>query len=364
MRVHQLLAALSYGDAIGNEALAIQRHLRAAGHESEIFAELVHPRVAHLARPLWEYTRVSSPETVCIFHFSIGSAAGRLIHRAPDRLVVVYHNITPARFFLGFHPHLAGLCHHGRRELAAFAERTELALGDSELNRSELEQAGFARTGVLPIVLELSLYERPPAPVVRRLYDDGRVNVLFVGRIIPNKKIDDLVRAFAAFQRWVQPRSRLLLVGDHRGFERYLGRLQELVRELRVDEVVFTGQVDDEELYAYYRLADVFLCLSEHEGFCVPLQEAMHFGLPVVAYEAGAVRETLRGGGLLLQDKSPELVAEILDRVTHGGELRRAVLASQAKAIAAIRATDFGALLRERLAPVLEPAGDGGRSLR
>ncbi len=354
--IHQLLAALSYGDAIGTEALAIQRHLRAAGRRSEIFAELSHPRVAHLARPLHEYREVSSPETVCLFHFSIGSAAGRLIHGAPDRLVVIYHNITPARFFLGFHPHLAGLCHHGRRELAAFAPRTELALGDSEFNRRELEEAGFARTAVLPIVLDLPLYERPPSPVVRRLYDDGRTNILFVGRIIPNKKIEDLIRVFAVFQRWLQPRSRLLLVGDHRGFERYYDRLQELVRELRLDEVVFSGQVDDEELYAYYRVADVFLCLSEHEGFCVPLQEAMHFALPVVAYETGAVRETLRGGGLLLQDKQPELVAEILDRLTHGGELRRAVLASQARAIAEIRATDFGALLRQRLQPVLEAA--------
>ena len=362
MRVHQLLAALSYGDAIGNEALAIQRQLRAAGHESDIFAELVHPRVAHLARPLWEYREVSSPDTVCIFHFSIGSAAGRLIHGAPDRLVVVYHNITPAHFFLGFHPHLAGLCHHGRRELRAFAPRTELALGDSEYNRRELEEAGFARTGVLPIVLDLSLYERPPSPVVRRLYDDGRTNVLFVGRVIPNKKIDDLVRTFAVFQKWVQPRSRLLLVGDYRGFDRYFDRLNELVRELRADEVVFTGQVDDEELYACYRAADAFLCLSEHEGFCVPLQEAMHFGLPVIAYETGAVRETLHGGGLLLQDKSPELVAELLDRVTHGSDLRRAVLASQARAIARIRATDFGALLRERLRPVLEAPGAGSRS--
>jgi glycosyltransferase involved in cell wall biosynthesis len=352
--VHQLLAALSYGDAIGNEALAIQRQLRAAGYESDIFAELVHPRVAHLARPLWEYREVSSPETVCLYHFSIGSAAGRLIHGAPDRLAVIYHNITPARFFLGFHPHLAGLCYHGRRELAAFAVRAELGLGDSELNRRELAEAGFARTAVLPIVLDLSLYDRPPARVVRRLYEDGRANVLFVGRIIPNKRIDDLIRCFAAFQRWVQPRSRLLLVGDTRGFERYFDRLQELVRELRVDEVVFTGQLDDAELYACYRVADVFLCLSEHEGFCVPLQEAMHFGVPVVAYEAGAVRETLHGGGLLLQDKSPRLVAELLDRLTHGGELRRAVMAAQARAIGEIRAIDFGALLRDRLRPVLE----------
>ncbi|HET7747679.1 MAG TPA: glycosyltransferase family 4 protein [Vicinamibacteria bacterium] len=352
-RVHQLLAALSYGDAISNEALAIQRHLREAGFESDIFAEGVHPRMAHLARPLREYREVSAPDTVCLFHFSIGSAAGRLIHEAPDRLVVVYHNITPGEWFLGFHPHLAGLCYHGRRELSAFAARTELALGDSEYNRRELEAAGYARTGVLPIVLDLDAYRSAPSPVTRRLFGDDRVNVLFVGRVIPNKRIDDLVRTFALYQRGFEPRSRLVLAGDHRGHERYFDRLQELVRELRVEEVVFTGHVDHDDLLACYASADVFLCLSEHEGFCVPLQEAMLFEVPVIAYDAGAVAETLRGGGILLRDKPLAGTAALLDRVVRDGALRRAVLASQERAIATVRRTDFGALLRERLAPVL-----------
>ena len=328
--------------------------LRSAGHESDIFAELVHPRVAHLARPLHQSPPVSGPDSVCIFHFSIGSAAGRLIHHAPDRLVVVYHNITPAHFFLGFHPHLAGLCHHGRRELAAFAPRTELALGDSEFNRQELEQAGFRRTGVLPIALDLSLYERAPSPLVRRLYDDGRTNVLFVGRIIPNR-------------RYRRPGAQLRLLPEAREAEeppaagRRLPGLRALLRPAAgAGARAARGRgrvhrpVDDDELYAYYRLADVFLCLSEHEGFGVPLVEAMLFGLPVVAYDAGAVRETLRGGGLLLNDKSRSCVAEVLDQVTHGGNLRRAVVASQQRAAAAIRATDFGALVLDRLRPVLD----------
>jgi glycosyltransferase involved in cell wall biosynthesis len=347
------VAALSYGDAIGNEALAIQGHLRGAGFESDIFAERVHPRMAHLARPLWEYGDVSSPETVCLFHFSIGSAAGRLIYHAPDRLVSVYHNITPADWFLGFHPHLAGLCHHGRRELAAFASRTELGLADSEFNRRELEAAGYRRTAVLPIVLDLDDYRRPASPLARRLYDDGRVNVLFVGRIIPNKRIEDLIGVFALYQRHVEPRSRLLLVGDYRGHDRYYGRLQERVRRLGADEVVFTGHVEDDDLRAYYSAGDVFLCLSEHEGYCVPLLEAMAFGLPVIAYDAGAVAETLRGGGILLREKRPEVVAELLGRVREDDALRAAVLRTQERALAAVRAIDFSALLQERLAPVL-----------
>jgi len=355
-RVHQLLAALAYGDAISNEALAIQGHLRRAGFESDIFAEGVHPRMTPHARPLWQYGEVSSPETVCLFHFSIGSAAARLIYHAPDRLVSIYHNITPAEWFLGFHPHLAGLCYHGRRELAAFAPRTELALGDSEYNRRELVAAGFARTAVLPIVLDLASYARPPAPVMRRLWDDGRTNVLFVGRIIPNKRIEDLIRAFALYQRLFDRHSRLLLVGDTRGHEKYHDRLQEMVRARAVEEVVFTGQVDDDDLLACYASAEVFLCLSEHEGFCVPLLEAMAFSVPVIAYDAGAVRETLRGGGVLLREKEPALVAGLVHRVLTDDALRARVLKTQAGAMAQVRGTDFGALLLDRLAPVL---GDG-----
>lgn len=361
-QVHQLLAALSYGDAIGNEAMAIQAHLRRAGFVSELYAEKVHPRMARLARPIWRYPEVSSPRTVCLFHFSIGSAAAPLIYRAPDRLGLIYHNITPAHWFVGFHSHLARLCHDGRRELRAFADRAELALGDSEFNRRELVDAGFRRTGVLPIVLDLDSYARRPAPVIRRLYADGRTNVLFVGRIIPNKRIDDLIRVFAVYQRQLDPRSRLLLVGDYRGHERYFDRLQELVRSLRLAEVVFTGQVDGDELLAYYSVAAAFLCLSEHEGYCVPLVEAMHLGVPVLAYDAGAVAETLNGGGVLLKDKHPERVAQLLREVVTNVTLREAVLETQRRAAAAIRATRFDELLLERLAPLLGPARPRERS--
>ena len=357
-RVHQLLAALAYGDAIGDEALAIQRHLREAGFDSDIFAEKVHPRMAHLARPLWQYREVSSPDTVCVYHFSIGSAAGRMIYHAPDRLVAVYHNITPARFFLGFHPHLVGLCHHGRRELATFAPRTELALGDSEYNRQELEDSGFARTAVLPIVLDLARYEQPASPVTLDLVAGGRTNLLFVGRIIPNKRIEDLLAAYA-FYRQRDPRSRLLLVGDYRGHERYYARLRERALLLGLslgEDVVFTGHVEHDDLLACYAASHLFLCLSEHEGFCVPLLEAMVFGLPVVAYDAGAVRETLRGAGVLLADKDPAVVAELLWRLRVEGPLRRAVLGTQQRALSDLQKTDFRALLLQRLAAVLEAA--------
>jgi glycosyltransferase involved in cell wall biosynthesis len=352
--IHQVLAALSPGDAIGNEALAIQRHLRAEGFDSDIFAEMVHPQLAHEARPLWEYRSVSSPETVCIFHFSIGSGAGPLIFQAPDRLVLIYHNITPPGFFLGFHKELTRLCYEGRRELAAFAPRAELALGDSEFNRQELERAGFRRTGVLPVALDL------PGPlgedssrVVDHLFGDERTNVLFVGRMIPNKAIHDLVASFALYQRRLDPMSRLLLVGDTRGHEPYRRRLQEEVEALRAEEVVFTGHVEKDDLRAYYAQGDVFLCLSEHEGFCVPLLEAMSFSLPVVAYDAGAVGETLGGAGILLGDKSPASVAAALDAVRRDTRLREEILGGQRRRLLDFAPERTRARLVEHLRPLI-----------
>src|SRR5262245_54483542 len=136
--IHQLLAALSYGDAVSNDALALRGYLRGAGFASEIYAEQAHPRMVQECLPLWEYEKVSGPETVCLYHFSIGSAASRFIHRAPDRLVLRYHNITPGRFFAPFMPHLARQVEEGRSQLGLFAPRAELALGVSEFNRREL----------------------------------------------------------------------------------------------------------------------------------------------------------------------------------------------------------------------------------
>jgi L-malate glycosyltransferase len=355
-RVHQLLAALSYGDAVSNDALAIQRHLRAAGFESEIFAEHVHPRLARSCRRLWEYGRVSSPDTVCLFHFAIGSGAGRMIFRAPDRLVVRYHNITPPEFFAGFLPHLARQCHQGRRELRAFASRASLGIGVSEFNRAELDAAGYRRTAVVPVPLDLDRFAAGPrAPVVRALFGDGRTNILHVGRIIPNKKIEDLLRAFAFYQKAFDPSSRLLLVGDHFGYEPYLLFLQAAARELGAQDVVFTGQAEDDELRAYYSVATAYVSLSEHEGFCVPLLEAMAFGVPVVAYDAGAVAETLAGAGVLLKTKPPHEVAGLVRRIVADPAMRAAVLAGQVRRLEVARGEDWGGRLLEALRPLIAP---------
>ena len=199
----------------------------------------------------------------------------------------------------------------------------ELALGDSEYNRAELEQLGFPETAVLPVVPDFSHLAGRPNYMQAGAFDDDWVNLLFVGRMIPNKRIEDVVRAFHAYKRWFNPRSRLLLVGSHGGFERYLAMLHDFIARIGAADVHVLGHVTNEELTAYYEVADAFVCASEHEGFCVPLMEAFHMGVPVLAYAATAVPATMDGGGILYHHKDPLEIAALVDAVvTDGGAAR------------------------------------------
>jgi glycosyltransferase involved in cell wall biosynthesis len=353
--VHQLLAALSHGDAVSGEALAIQRILRSRGYSSDIFVEHVDPRLVDRVRPLEEYPLVSSERTVCLFHFAIGSAAGPLIFHSPDTLVLVYHNITPAPFFLGFNNHLVGLCHHGRRQLSRYASRASIALAKSEFSRRELVEAGFRPTGVLPLLLDLESYSGPASPVVQHLFSERRKTVLSVGRLSPNKGLDQVLRAFALFQKH-EKRSRLILVGDDLGVRHYAERLSEMSSALGLRDVTFAGHVEADELRAYYAVADVLLSLSEHEGFCAPLLEAMLFGVPVIALNRGAAPETLGGAGILLEEADPALAAGLMSAVLEKGSLREAVLAAQARRVEHLRGKDPSEVLMSALAPVLGAA--------
>jgi L-malate glycosyltransferase len=343
--VHQVLATLGYGDAIGHEVLGIQRVLRAAGYASDIFVETADSRLEDLTVDYRELPEASAPDNILIHHFSIGSRASRIAYALPDRMVLVYHNITPPEYFVDVHPLLVQQCFLGRRELGFYAERCALALGDSEYNRQELAAAGFPRTGVLPVVPDFSHLSGPPNFMQAGAFDDDWVNLVFVGRMIPNKRIEDVIRWFHAYKRWFNPRSRLLLVGSHGGFERYLAMLYQFIATLGASDVHFLGHVSNEELTAYYELADVFVCASEHEGFCVPLIEAFHMGVPVIAFSASAVPSTLDGGGILVTDKDPIGVAAVINELATNDALRDRVVGAQDEALERLEARDFGGTL-------------------
>jgi glycosyltransferase involved in cell wall biosynthesis len=342
--VHQVLATLGYGDAIGHEVLGIQRELRAAGYDSEIFVETADPRLEDLTYDYRDLLDASRPDNLLLHHFSIGSRASRVAYALPDRMALIYHNITPPEYFIGVHEQLVELCWKGQRELGAYVSRCDLALGDSEFNRQELAALGFPRTGVLPVVPDFSHLSVVPDWKVASRFDDEWTNLLFVGRIIPNKRIEDLVRIFHAYRR-INRRSRLLVVGSYGGFEKYLAMVQSLAARLGTPDVHFMGHVTNEELTAYYDVADLFLCASEHEGFCVPLIEAFHMGVPVVARAATAVPATLDGGGVLYDDRDPHHVASIIDAVLSDANLRARVISAQDQALSRLAAKDFGGTL-------------------
>ena len=343
--VHQVLATLGYGDAIGHEVLGIQRALRQAGYDSDIFVEAADHRLEPLTRDYRELVDASHPDNLLLHHFSIGSKASRTAYALPDRMALIYHNTTPPEYFVGVHRTLARQCFRGRRELQAYVNRCDLALGDSEFNRQDLEALGFPRTAVLPVVPDFVHLDRVPNRFVADQFDDEWTNVLFVGRVIANKKIEDLIRMFHAYHMNFNPRSRLLIVGVFSLFERYLASLNELVAELNLSNVHFTGHVSDEELVAFYEVADLFLCASEHEGFCVPLVEAFYAQVPVLAYAATAVPHTMDGAGVLFDDKDPRHVAALMDAILSDPTLEDAIVEGQTAAVGRLQAKDFSGTL-------------------
>jgi glycosyltransferase involved in cell wall biosynthesis len=330
MIINQWVPAAHRGDAIGDSARRVRGMLRGQGHASDIFALTIDDDLRAEVRPF------ADPEAtrgdVTIFHFALPSPMTSAFARLDGARVLQYHNITPAAFFAPYSPGLFRLASIGRQELASLVGHVDLALGDSEFNRRELEELGFAPTGVLPIAVDTGrITGAPRRPALEKILGDGLINILFVGRIVPNKRIDDHIRLAEVYKRYVDNYYRFIFVGRYDGVPAYYAQVRALIAEYRMlpDRFWFTGPVPDADLAAFYRWADAYVSLSEHEGFCVPLIEAMAADVPVLAYAAGAVPETLGGAGLLFAPKDLEVAAEMLGMLVYDRPLRARVLAGQ-----------------------------------
>ena len=354
MIVNQWLPAAHRGDAIGDSARRVRDLLRAMGHDSHIFALTIDDDMQDEVRPFADPAARAGDVTV--FHYALPSPMTAAFKALTSRRVLQYHNITPAHFFAAYHPEVFRIAALGRQDLASLAGQVELALGDSEYNRQELVRLGFARTGVLPIALDLErITHAAPHPVLERLLGDGLTNFLFVGRIVPNKRIEDIVRLAEMYKRHIDANYRFVFVGRTDGIPRYYAMVRALIAELDMlpERFVFAGAVPDWELAAYYRTASVYLSLSEHEGFCVPLLEAMAADVPVFAYESSAVADTLGGAGVCWSPKDLEYAAELLGQLAFDPAMRGRVIAGQRK-----RLEDFSEhRLRERLVETLALTG-------
>lgn len=332
-RVDQWLPAAHRGDAIGDEALRVRDVLRASGLRSDIYALAVDEDAATDVYPFSERQAAD----VTVLHFALPSPLSTALAEAPGKKVLIYHNITPAKFFVGYDDELVRIADAGQRELAALAGTVDLALGDSEFNRQELESLGFTRTGVLPILMDFEDFaEHPSGRVMESFLSDGRPNFLFVGRIYPNKRFEDLARLAFFYKKYVSEDFRFVLVGKAGRMERYQQKVQALADRwgLRSSEFLFVGHVTFEDLLACYRCSDVFISMSEHEGFGVPLVESMLSDLPVLAYANAAVPDTLGDAGILFHKKRYEELAEMAHLLTHDFELRESVIQGQKARVA------------------------------
>lgn len=321
LRIDQILADMQYGDAITDHALAIRKALSSFGFESNIYAENIHPSLTNKVKHISEYK-----EGECVIHhFAIGSDVNKLVGKLKVlKKILIYHNITPPHFFSGYNLKSELMCKGAREQLKSAADTYDIALAVSEFNRNELVELGFKNTDVLPILYDYSKAIRYP----RKSKD---TNILFLGRIAPNKCQQDVIKAFYYYKNLYNKDAKLYIAGAYNGMEKYLSDLIHFVKNLDLDDVYFTGRLSYEQMYKLYSNTDLFLCMSEHEGFCVPLIECMYYNIPALVYDAGAVAETMGNSGVVFNKKDYRKVAAMMNEIINNNEFKLKITESQSK---------------------------------
>ena len=333
MRILQFLPTLAFGDAVSNDAIALHHAIEEMGYKTHIYCENLDKRIdKRIATDLVNGMPEIAEDDVFVYHLSTGSKLSYELPEYSNKLMVIYHNITPGNFFKAYNYSALTNIEYGLRGMRYLADKADYCMADSEFNKQDLIDAGYkCRIDVRPILIPFEDYEKKPDKKVIKKYKDGWTNIIFVGRIAPNKKQEDLITAFCYYKKNVNPKSRLIFVGNPAGFDTYYERLKRYVKALELDDVIFTGHISFPEILAFYHIADIFLCMSEHEGFCVPLVEAMYFNVPIIAYKSCAVPYTMGGSGIVTDSKDPVEISLLIDRVVNDSRLREAMVEGQKK---------------------------------
>lgn len=354
--IHQFVAGYSRGDAISNEARVLRDIFRGWGHESQIFCDpdRILPELKKDCFDVRSAPEKIEANDIVLHHLSIGCQGNRIFKEIHCRKALLYHNITPAEHFAFINLEIAGQLEQGRKQMKELAGVAEVNLADSRYNADELQELHYGPSEVLPLVLDLSMLDGKSSPLVKPFYANGKKTVLFVGRCAPNKAIEDLLHAFHYFQKYVEPNSQLIHVGSAAGVEEYLAMMKARSKELGLHDVLFAGPIPQDQLNAHYEMADLFLCMSEHEGFGIPLIEAMYKGLPVLAYDCTAVGDTMGGAGVLTKEKHWDEIAEMMGQLIHNQSLRTSVISEQNERIKRYTTRDLEQELKNHLSPLIE----------
>ena len=331
IKIIQVLPTMSYGDAVSNDAINIDKILKKNGYETEIYAENIDKRMKDKVFKISKLKKVNKND-ILIYHKSTGTDLSFLLEKYKCKKVMRYHNITPGKYLEQYNKYLYNLVEYGRKGLEYASKYFDYSLADSKYNKSELDELKYKNTITLPILIPFEDYRKEFDRKVIKKYSDGKKNILFVGRITPNKTQEDIIKSFYYYKNYVNKNSRLILVGNDSGFENYADLLKKLIKELELEnDVIFSGHVKFEEILAFYRVADLFLCMSDHEGFCVPLVESMFFEVPILAYNSSAIKDTLGNSGIIVNKKDYFLISELMNFILSDEKVSKEIIKKQNK---------------------------------
>lgn len=326
--IHQFLPVLARHDAIGETVLEMQKSLIDMGYDSQIFVEKPIEPTKTITKSFTEY--VPQKNDLIIYHHSIGSTLAKYLSKLNQPKLLFYHNITPSKFFVEYDQALVSELDQGREQLKFLSNSFEYAMAASGYNKNELSFYGFKTIFDMQYFLNLKRFDEiKPDQQILNSYNDT-TNLIFVGRRSPNKKVEDLLKIFAYYKIF-NPNSKLFLLGGSWSVERYVEQLEKLKQELKINnkDVISIETLSDKELKSYFQISDVFVCMSEHEGFCIPLVESMYFHIPIIAYNAGAVPDTLGGAGILVNHKKFGEIAQIIDILISNDLLKKQIIHRQ-----------------------------------
>lgn len=336
MRVVQILPTLLLGDAIGNFTMFLYELLKANGYETFIMAEFVGQNIDGNIAIKFNINRLNGDD-ILLYHMSTGSSLNRIIASCSNKKALIYHNITLPHFYQIYDVAAAERCKSAYRDIQAIAGKFNQIFSMSLYNTTCLGKLGIdcEAAYLTYAIMNPSVRVIPDQRILKTYSEDpNTVNILFVGRMVPHKKVEDIIRSVAWYNKHISPNVRLFLIGTQ-GAQNYHNNLCQYIKELHlIDKVVMPGHVNESELAAYYSCASVYVCMSEYEGFCVPLIEAMEYKIPIIAYAAAAIPNTLNQSGILLFEKSPVIIAKCCERLHSDTDFRQNLIRKQCSALA------------------------------
>ena len=321
IKIDQVLPVLIHNDAIGDEVRNLRDILKKLGYNSNIYTRVTTEETI-------SYTYLDkSIERIIIYHYSTWDETIEYILKLPCKKIFVYHNITPHYFYNDCNINTASALKKAREKLPELRDKFDFVITKSNYSAQELIENGYKNVYILPYVIDFNRYriKYSEIPVPKNI----KYKILYVGRVAPHKKVDELIKIFYFYCKNISTDSFLSIVGDYTDVEPYNKKLRRMISYLKLENVFFAGNSDLKTVSAYYNWADIFVIMSRHEGFCIPIVESMYFGLPVIAYNSSAIPETLGGTGILINNNNYPEIAEIIKECIDNKELKNKIINKQ-----------------------------------